>query len=368
MIEDKKTNRKYRKRVSRFWKFLAVYSGILIVVIAIGIIWIYGLLDDYEEGMPDVAMSKVIQEHFTQDKIEKLVMDNKDQISKYENIEFVVSYLKDAVADKPVTFSRKSGEFTDETPVYMIKAEDKTIAKAALKEDRKNSHGFSVWTIDKVVFGEFQNKSNTITITAPSNAVVTINGIKAEDDIAAEKDVAIELLEGVKDYIELPTNIIYKIEGLMTKPEIKAEMDGTQLLVSEEAGLEGTYNISYPGDDELLEQQRDYIKNINVEYGKYIINKGNLTRLKGYMTGNAKQYISDIPAVWAFLWGKTYTYEFLTNEISNLVKYSDDCFSCDINFDLYVKWNTGEKTYDTGMTYVFVKQEGKWYLADFAIN
>ena len=52
MIEDKKTNRKYRKRVSRFWKFLAVYSGILIVVIAIGLIWIYGLLDDYEEGMP----------------------------------------------------------------------------------------------------------------------------------------------------------------------------------------------------------------------------------------------------------------------------------------------------------------------------
>lgn len=368
MIEDKKTDRKYRKHIGAFWKFLAVYSGILVLVIAAGLIWIYGLLDDYEEGMPDVAMTDIINEHFTYDNVEKLIMDNQDEIGRYENISVVISYVQDAIYGKEVTFSRKSGEYTNETPVYMVKSENKNIAKVSLKEERKNGHGFSVWGIDKVIFGEFQNNGNMVTITAPSQAVVTINGRTAEDDIVSERDTAIELLEGVKDYVELPTNTIYKVEGLMAKPEIKAELNGVQLVVSEEAGLEGTYTISYPGDEQLLTEQSEYIKNINVEYGKYIINKGSLTRLKSYMIGNAKQYVSDIPAVWAFLWGKTYTYEFKTNEISNFVKYSDDCFSCDVKFDLYVKWNTGDKTYDTGMTYIFVKQEDKWYLADFAIN
>ncbi|MGN0407637.1 MAG: hypothetical protein ACI4EJ_05210 [Bacteroides sp.] len=368
MIEDNRSKRKYRKKISRFWKFLGIYSAILVALIVIGIIWVYGLLGDYEKGMPDVAIGDVIKKQFSADNIEQLVMDNADGISAYEKMDYVVSYMKNAVAENEVTFARKSGEYTTDTPVYVIKSGDKNIAKVSLKSEGKNGHGFPEWGVDKVTFGEFLDKDNSIIITAPSKAVVTINGKQAGDDIVNEKDVAVEKAKNVGDYVAVPTNTIYKIEGLMAEPEILATLDGTQLNVAVDEQNKGGYVISYPTDEELLKAQSDNIKNINVEYGKYIINKGSLTRLKSYMTGNAKQYVSDIPAVWAFLWGKTYTYEFKTNDISNFVKYSDDCFSCDVHFDLYVDWGKGNKTYDTNLSYVFVKQNGKWYLADFAIN
>ena len=86
------------------------------------------------------------------------------------------------------------------------------------------------------------------------------------------------------------------------------------------------------------------------------------------MVGYANEYISDIPAVWAFLYGKTYTYEFNNENISNFRKYSDDCFSCDVYYDLYVDWKDGNKTYNTSVTYTFVKTDGEWYVADFIIN
>lgn len=103
-------------------------------------------------------------------------------------------------------------------------------------------------------------------------------------------------------------------------------------------------------------------------YGKYIINRGSLSTLSGYMLGYAKEYVSDIPAVWAFLYGKTYTYEFQNESITNFSKYSDNCFSCDVYYDLYVDYKTGNTTYNTSLTYTFVKTGGKWYVADFIIN
>lgn len=369
MVQDKgsKTKYKKKKKKSKFWRFLGIYSVILIVVIAAALIWVYGLLKDYESGMPDVAMQEIIDEKFSADSIDALVYDGSAGLSRYENQDYAAAYMKEAVSGKTVTFARKSGEYTGASPVYTIKSDDRNIAKVSLKEIGKNGHGFSVWGIDNITIG-VSSDNNPVTITAPAKAVVTINGIRAEDDIVKEKNVPVEKTKNVSEYIELPVNTIYSIDDLMSEPDIKAELDGVQLEVQKADGAGGAYTVLYPSDEELLASQSDYIKNINIEYGKYIINRGSLSRLKSYMTGNAERYVSDIPAVWAYLWGKTYTYEFKTNEISNFVKYSDDCFSCDVHFDLYVEWNTGNKTYDTNMSYIFIKQDDKWYLADFAIN
>lgn len=369
MIEDKKSDRRYKKkrRLKGYWKFLAIYSGVLAGLIVIGLIWVYGLLGAYEKGMPDVAMDNIIRTQFSSENIDNLVNQNAGEVSPYEDVDNVRKYLENTINGN-LTFARKSGEYTNDSPVYLVKSDDKNIAKVSLKETGKNRRGFSVWAVDAVTFGEFLGKDNAITITAPSDAVVTINGKQAGEDIIRKQDVPVEIAKNVGDYVKVPCNNVYRIEGLMAEPEITAVLNGRQLELKKDDSADGTYTAAYPSDDELLAGQSDNIKNINIEYGKYIINKGSLTRLKSYMTGNAKKYVSDIPAVWAFLWGKNYTYEFKSNEISNFVKYSDDCFSCDVHFDSYVNWNTGDKTYDTNLSYVFVKQSGKWYLADFAIK
>ena len=53
---------------------------------------------------------------------------------------------------------------------------------------------------------------------------------------------------------------------------------------------------------------------------------------------------------------------------SNFRKYSDNCFSCDVYYDLYVDWKDGNKTYNTSVTYTYVKTNGAWYVADFILN
>ena len=84
--------------------------------------------------------------------------------------------------------------------------------------------------------------------------------------------------------------------------------------------------------------------------------------------GNAKEYMSDIPAIDVYLIGRTFTYDITDENVSNFRKYSDDCYSCDVDYNLNVKWSSGSTTYNISLTYVFVKQNDKWMLADFSIR
>lgn len=360
------TKPKIGGRRNTFWKFLGIYSGVWVVLIAIIIFWVYNLLEDYEESMPDSYMNKVLAQ-FEYDYIPELVNANAEQISAYEKQENIVAYLQGKIAETKPDFVRKSGEFTSEKPVYMVKAGDTGLAKVTLAQNGTNRHRFTVWKTEKVEIGQFLGAENAFTITAPSKAEVLINGKKADDSILSEKNVPVDILKNIADFTELPANNVYQCTGLMAEPDIQVMLDGAALTVTKDQKT-GNYTAAYPGDDILQEAVSEHITNINTEYGKYIINRGSLSRLKQYMIGNARQYVSDIPAIWAFLWGKEYTYEFKNNEIKNFVKYSEDCFTCDVHFDLYVDWGTGNKTYDTNLAYVFVKQDDAWYLADFSIN
>jgi hypothetical protein len=374
MMADRKkggsARRTGKRRRSRggfsFWKFLGIYAGLLAVLIVIGLVWVDGLLKDYEQGMPDGAISTVVS-RLSGNGLDEFIEGHISDISEYETKEHVIDKVKSNMSSGELKYVRKTGEYTTERPVYLVKAGDVSVAKISLKKNGTNKHGFTLWDVDQVSFGDFLGADNAVDIVAPSGAVVTVNGKVLTDANVSEGGRIVEKTKNVGDYTELPTTNLYKVEGLLAEPDITVVLGGTALDVEfDEKNM--VYEASFPQDEELLAQNLDRIRNINIEYGKYIINKGSLSTMKSYMVGQAREYISDIPAIWAYLWGKTYTYDFPSNEVGNCVRYSDDCFSCDVNFNIHVSWGTGETSYDTSMSYVFVKSGGSWYLADFSFN
>lgn len=352
------------KKLNKFGVFLVTYSAILITVIIVLLFLLNGLLKDYESSMPNNTMDKIVKQ-FTSDNIEQVLNDNSVNVNDFESVSTIADYFKGIMQDNEVTYKKKSGEFSSSTPVYVVQAGDTTIAKVTLAENGKNAHKFTEWKLGNISFDGYIDAENEITITAPSAAEVKINGIKISDSYITQKDVKFDPVRNVDAYVKTPTNVVYKVSGLITKPKITASLNGVDL----EPKVDGKVcKINYPTDAALLESQKAMINNVNEAYGKYIINRGSLDTLNKYLVGTAKKNMSNIEAVWAFLYGKTYTYEFKNQKISDLVKYSDNCFSCNIYYDLYIKWADGDKTYDTSMTYTFVKTNSGWSLADFALN
>jgi len=309
--------------------------------------------------MPNNSMSKIVKE-FTPDNIEQVLNDNSVKINDFETVSSVADYFKLKMQDKVVTYKRKSGEFTDTTPVYLVKAGDVTIAKVTLTENGKNAHNFTEWKLGSVSFDGFIDAENEITIAAPSTAEVKLNGVKISDSYITQKDIIFDIVKNVGPYVKIPTSVEYKVSGLMVQPEITASINGVEL----EVIVEGkTCTVNYPTDEALFEAQKPTIHTINQEIGKYMINRGSLTTLNKYLIGNAKLNMN-IEGIWAYSYGKSYTYEFRNEKTFDLIKYSDDCFSCSIYFDLYVKWVDTDTTYQTSMTYTFVKTNGSWLVAE----
>lgn len=366
IVNKKKTSgrNKVLSRLNKFGKFLLAYTGVLVGIVLILLVLLYGLLKDYESSMPNNTMDTVVKQ-FTAENIEKLLNENAVSVNEFESSATVADYFKSVMSDSGVTYKRKNGEFTNTTPVYVVMSGKTIIAKVTLAEKGQNAHKFTEWKVGTISFDGYIDAKNDITITAPSAAVVKINGVTVGESYIKQKDVTFDPVKNVGTFVTTPTNTVYKVSGLMAAPQITATLNGTELPVNVDKKI---CKIGYPTDAALLEAQKANINAINEAYGKYIINKGSLSNLTKYLVGNAKSHVSDIPAVWAFLYGMTYTYEFKNQNITDMVKYSDNCFSCTSNYDLYVQWSNGNKTYNTSMIYTFVKTNGNWYLADFLIN
>lgn len=355
-----------KRKLKAFSKFLIIYTTALAVVIAVVWIMLYSLMKDYEEGRPNVTMDKIIGQ-FTAENVENMLNESNVTFNEFENNQRVAEYLKERLGNDTVSYKKKAGEYSEDTPVYVVYANETAIAKVTLAANGKNAHKFTKWKLGTISFDGYtdKNKKDTFTFTVPKNSVLQINGVTVSENYITEDDVAFDPCRHVSEYVTAPAQTVYTVTGLIAQPEVAVTYNGAALEVTEQ---DGSYSAGYPTDEQMLAEHQDNIMSIAKDYGRYIINRGSLAKLNTNMIGYARDYVSDIPAIWAFLYGMTYTYEFQNESITNFTKYSDDCFSCDIYYDLYVAWGNGDKTYNTSLTYTFVQTDGKWYVADFIIN
>lgn len=355
---------KKKTRFNNFAKFLCIYSGIFVVAILVLLIILHGFLKDYEEGIPATTMNHILGE-FTVDHVDDLINEETVAYNEFETDSVVSNYVKDKINQSNVYYKKKSGEYSEETPVYIVYADDKPIAQVDLQENGKNHYKFKKWKLGTVSFNSFADTQNKMVLKVPKHSNVSLNGVALGDNYITDHDIEFTPCKNVSNYVTEPTMTEYTVEGLLVEPDISVELNGKQLKVESD---KNGYIAKYPEDEDLMDTQKSYIMDIAEYYGKCIINRGDVATLSPKMLGKAREYVNDVGALWAFLYGKTYTYEFRNESISNLVRYSEDCFSCDIYYDLYVDWGNGDKTYNTSMTYTFVKKDGKWYVADFILN
>lgn len=352
------------KKGNGFVAFIITYSVLLIALIVAGLIYVWNLLIDYEASIPDVNMEKYLVE-FEAENIPALMDKYPVEINEYDSMDKVVAAYVNQAERGEISYRKLTGSYTNTTPVYEVMAGDKAIAKVELCENGKNSHGFSVWELKDISFEGYGPNTYDVSIKVPGKATVLINGdvINEAYNVGTEP---VALTSNLAEHIlDVPEYKIYKIEDLITSLSINVEGDSIVQVTDGEYDIEYTFGT----DEDLKQAVSGQVTTMAREYGAYIINKGSLGTLRSYMTGKASEYVSDIPAIWAYLWGEEYSHSYTNEVIDNFVKYSDDCFSCDVSFTLNVTYRgTRSISYDTALSCMYVKKNGRWYLADFALK
>jgi hypothetical protein len=154
--------------------YLKVFSGILLVVLIIGYIYLL----DYQSSLPSDAGLKVITA------IEKLDMDTLDEMSSnlpssLTNPDIFTEYLK-VFSEEPDLYFYAGTSKVENQDVYIIGNHDKMMATLILeKTGKKSLFGFDKFKVVDLVFKPLHE----FKIIAPSGVDLLLNGVSIDDQI-----------------------------------------------------------------------------------------------------------------------------------------------------------------------------------------
>ena len=264
-------------KIPLFWKIYI--TVVTIVLIGFVVLWsiLWTALKKYEQSRPEYAMDKVIEQIQLQDTgdFTKYVHTGENAYEGSEALdEAVREYIKNVLCEGEWTYTKKSGEYTNDNPVYQLKKDgQKTDIIIYLEKNSKNE-----WTIADVSGLSCEGK--TYEIIVPENSEVTVDGNKLGSEYVTETKDA-EVLSNVAKHINMPKTTTYHIENVYKEHEIKATGPVYNSELELISSTDNVYEFGFEANSKLIE---DYVTKpfpMSVFQKKLAVVLGRLTKQHG---------------------------------------------------------------------------------------
>ena len=440
-----------KKRVGKFGRFLIIYSAVFLVLIAIGLTFFWKYISAYEISRPEHVIDDFILSMQNENGTDTL--REHFQVSEFEN--------KDAVFDKisstyfkgqDCSYRKMAGEYTDNSPVYIIRAGGADLYKVTLepKGEKAAGFGFQLWEVsgialmdsstrtitieapadttikvndidvpgsyitdDHVAYdanmdenrfnadsyrvlytingiydevtvsaidpegteltaedtddNKFVYDSNrlTVKVTAPSDAVITVNGIELGKEDIKGTLFPKEMFKGLEKYADsVPDYVIYEASGIIGKPEILAkDTSGKELAASKNTDEAVIFGLTT--NEELKEKNTQLVTDYIKSYVSFSTNegdnaKGNFQRLSKGLLQGTETYKRIKDSIEGISWVEPGTVEYRVLTADDFISCGKDCFVCHVTLGITVTSAGNVKKTDSEYTLVFVRSGGVW--------
>lgn len=350
---------------------LLIYFLVGLVGIFFFLRWFNGYLAAYESALPATGIAEV-RAAFESGAIEEVMSgENLVTESAYYNIFDYEAHIKELIVGKEITIE-ESSQSSAEVPRYVIKAAGEPVTDVTLRVIGQNDYDMDIWGCDKFYPDQYLMSNDEYTITVPSDFIVNVSGrdltsadIKKDENGNAIVN-GIDVISNVTSYMTyVPTFTTYSVKGLWNDPVVSARAaDGTPVDLT----CEGTsYSATLQTDADVIAEINALIPTIVEAYGKHFIGV-NSGSVYNYLLPDSEYRASLSTAMTNFYPTSHITsYDYYNVSANNFVTYCDNCVSANITFDLVVRFNsTAYQTKNEGSdaVWVFIKQNGTWYLAD----
>lgn len=243
-----KTKPKKEKKARKFGKFILIYVLAFLVVIAGGLTALWMYLESYEASRPEHVV-----EHFL-DNVDDAYWEELVSISssvfatsQFEDGSEIAMQCFDALRGEDYSYRKRTGEYTEEAPVYTIRVGGTDLAKLTLRENGSAGFGFNYWAANTVeLVPEFVPAARTVEIEVPQSAAVTLNGVLLDASYVTSTVPAEELSELELAFTTgVPSLAVYSVPGLYGNVELYVEdADGTELFATHADGELYTYAMN----------------------------------------------------------------------------------------------------------------------------
>ena len=359
-----------KKGLTKFKKFLIIYSAILLVILVAGLIIFGSFMRSLEKSQPSVIASE-IAETFSSGGASNYLTDNSDMISCFgEPTDLITQTADKANAAEQISYIENK-DYRADAPSYNITADGATIAKVTLEKAGSGSFGLSKWKLASIDIAEYVD-TESFEFLAPEGATITINGVELDDKYLTGEEGIPEQLKIASKYVTIPSYKTYKVAGIAGTPDISvkdANGNDMALTITDDKYVAGTTT-----SQEFISSVSGLVDGALEAWALHFINMGG--GLGAYMIEGSDWYTyifggPDMDPILTSLYEfeSIANYEFTEKSESNYIKYTDDCFTVDVNYKMRIDFNTdqmSDNNQQLNATWVFITQNNgqDWYLVD----
>ncbi len=222
--EDERPERKK----SRFGLAFGIYTAVLALVLIAGCVLLWFYLGSYEATRPEQVMedfSKMADEAYWSDAINGAFTVSETPFESRD--ELMDELCLDVLRENPMEWREDEG-YSADNMVYMVSAGGVDFCRVTLDEVAENGDagfGFTYLEVTRVeLLASFTApQSHAITITAPADSVVSVNGVELTDEYAdSEMVVDNAALPDLEANIADKLYTVYTVPGLYAPVEVAA--------------------------------------------------------------------------------------------------------------------------------------------------
>ena len=238
--EDEKPERKK----GRFGLAFGIYTAVLAVILiaACVVLWFY--LDAYQATRPEQVMeefSQLADEKYWADAVEGAFNVNETPFETRD--ELMDELCMDVLRSNDMVWREDDG-YSADNMVYMVSAGGVDFCRVTIDEASENANagfGFTYLEVTRVeLLASFTApQSHSITIVAPSDASVSVNGVALTEEYAdSDAEIEVEGLPEIEANIADRLYTVYTVSGLYAPAEVSA-VDAEGKMLGVEGDVDG---------------------------------------------------------------------------------------------------------------------------------
>lgn len=354
-----------KKKKTRFWRIYTIVLVVGCLLVTGAIILTRSALGDYEAARPGYVAEKVFQDYFNSDDYKPLLDKSGFALSEVETEDdFAEFWLEQTKGE--LSFVRVSSD-AGGVVRYNVRSGEKTFAAFELSLNGKTSSwGNHLYDLSKIELGVGAKFSARI--TAPSDAIVKVNGVVLTDESIVEKDIETSSCQHMPEGVRGITLATYQLKGLLKEPVIEVtSKDGKALNVSyDETTKTHVADVLY--DEQLKEEMSAYAIEAAQAYAASMQNDVPRSRALSYLLPGTTLY-EQTRTLQLFVDSHS-GYRFEQVKAEEFYRYDENTFSCRVSFVHVLTGGStkfdenGENRENVDITWYFTKEGDKYLIYD----
>lgn len=348
-----------------FWQVFGLFCCIATGMTIAFLLYVWVTISEYENARPEIVVEKMISE-WNAGVGYDVISYPQFKPSEFTSDEVVKQQYQDILQTAPLTYKFAKDDFVTGQKQYYIYADEEIIGKLSLAiQSSQQRLGFLQINHMKAV--NMEPVLDILTwdydICMLSDQKLLLNGIEVSDSYITGETKEIDQLKYLYEYVELPYEVTYHIDGLYEKPKIQIINKKDQQVEY----VEDTNKVQAAFFDKVLPDIPDKLaQEIDVMNAAKTWSLFSTKDLPGPRYGLdtvRKFFIKD-----SYMWNKLGEYargvditfvsdhsntRFDKEAISEFRAYSDECFSCRIHFLKHMRLRTGKEQLDETDSYFY---------------